>query len=519
MNATDGTTVINSTGTGLGNGTTAINLINDTDAQSLNLINSTVGTTTFDSVVTALFDMDDTDEIGLLFVFDNSENTGYPIDGSINESIVADFFTFGFDSDGDESGERVANQIIRIEVEESGDNTSTFEGTLEYIMVNQVNILDADTYTGLSPIADDPSFIVIEDLTDEDSPRVNYLDLGADGVSTQVADQEEAPSHSGIVSFDSDSYKTADTVTVTLEDLDLNTDSDLVDIYTVVSDTADDVFDQVGEEDLLTDLSFGDLGRILDITFDDTLWTTPTVDTCTSDGETATGANELESLTTDTGLGATGFTLVETSQDSGIFIGDFQIPPAFCPSTTGTTGSPSTSESVTGLDIEVNYVDFRDASGEIIEVGDSAGVRANTGSVSLDRTVYPVPFGIPDNFAAVTTTATPEGRSIFPVHATGVDGDDDNTIESGDFLASGDLTIHIRVNDPDFDISASGEDVIAENTAAAPVGPIKISVIRGSDTVVLGFAGSASAVDGVIDTGDDAVTIGTSFVNDVDGDW
>ena len=50
-------------------------------------------------------------------------------------------------------------------------------------------------------------------------------------------------------------------------------------------------------------------------------------------------------------------------------------------------------DSVTGLDIEVNYVDFRDSSGEVIEVGDSAGVRANTGSVSLDRNVYPVPFG------------------------------------------------------------------------------------------------------------------------------
>ena len=55
-------------------------------------------------------------------------------------------------------------------------------------------------------------------------------------------------------------------------------------------------------------------------------------------------------------------------------------------------------ETTTGLDIEVNYVDFRDASGEIIEVGDSAGVRANTGSVSLDRTVYPVPFGVPGDF-------------------------------------------------------------------------------------------------------------------------
>jgi hypothetical protein len=30
-----------------------------------------------------------------------------------------------------QSSERVSNQIIRVEVEESGDNTSTFEGSLE----------------------------------------------------------------------------------------------------------------------------------------------------------------------------------------------------------------------------------------------------------------------------------------------------------------------------------------------------------------------------------------------------
>jgi len=482
--------VINSTGTGLGNGTTAINLVNNTNAQSLSLLNSTGVATTFDARVTALFDMDATDKIGLLFILDDSLNTGYPIVGTLNEAIVADFFTFGFNSDGDESGERVANQIIRIEVEESGDNTSTFEGSLEYIMVNQINILDAATYTGLSPIADDPTFIVIEDLTDEDSPRVNYLDKGADGVSTQIADQEEAPSHSGIVSFDSNSYKTADTVTITLEDLDLNTDSDLVDIYTVVSTTTDKAYDTVGKAGLLTGLSFGNLGRVMDITFDDGIWTTPqTADT--------TCKTALTNAAIDTGLGATGFTLVETDKDSGIFIGDFQIPPQYCPF--GATIPLLTG--VTGLDMEVNYVDFRDASGEIIEVGDSAGVRASTGSISLDRTVYPVPFGIPSNFAS-NAKETPNGRAIFPVHATGLSVDSNLTVDAGEFLSSGDLTIHIRVNDPDFDISASGEDTISQNVAGVtpPRGPVKISVIRGSDTVILGYAGNSTVNKGLIDT-------------------
>ena len=201
----------------------------------------------------------------------------------------------------------------------------------------------------------------------------------------------------------------------------------------------------------------------------------------------------------DEGLFATGFTLVETSQDSGIFIGDFQIPTQYC------DGTEDTPESVTGLDIEVNYVDFRDASGEIIEVGDSAGVRANTGSVSLDRTVYPVPFGIPDDFTAETED-TPEGRALFPIHQTGMDSA--NGLVSGEFLQSGDLTIHIRVNDPDFDISASGEDEIAETIATGTLGPVKISVIRGSDTVVLAYAGNAAQVDGVMDVGDNNTTLG-----------
>ena len=147
-------------------------------------------------------------------------------------------------------------------------------------MINQLNIRDVDTYLDLSVIADDPSFIVIEDLTDEDSPRVNYLDLGADGVDTQIADQEEAPSHSGVVSFDADSYKDADTVTITLEDLDLNVDSDLIDIYTVVQQSTDDTNeDVVGSATVANGgtsiaLSNGDqLGRLLDVTFDDIQWT------------------------------------------------------------------------------------------------------------------------------------------------------------------------------------------------------------------------------------------------------
>ena len=91
--------------------------------------------------------------------------------------------------------------------------------------------------------------------------------------------------------------------------------------------------------------------------------------------------------TGDDGLHATGFTLVETDAASGIFTGSFQVPTSYCSQATDTVVT------VTGTDIEVNYQDFRNASGESIEVGDGASINANTGSVAFDRTVYPVPYG------------------------------------------------------------------------------------------------------------------------------
>jgi hypothetical protein len=391
-------------------------------------------------------------------------------------AVVTDFFSFGFTNDGVRGSERIANQVIRIEAEETGDNTSTFEGSLEYVMVNQLNINEKDTYTGITPISDAASFVVIEDLTDEDAPRVTYDDRGTDGVITPVSDQQNAPSHSGVVSFDQDSYKIADTVVITLEDADLNIDSDLQEIYTVVTKVGDKDNDQVGEDvdGDLEKLSFGSLGRVLDVTFDDVKWQKTAK--CTLDND---------------GLGATGFSLVETGPATGVFTGDFAIPSEWCRSDNGKL------DTTTGKDIEVNYVDFRDASGEIIEVGDSAGVRANTGSVSLDRTVYPVPFGTPDNFAG-------DERSVFPLHQA---AESKNTNDL--FLENGDLSVHIRVNDPDFNVNAAGEDSIARNVIGTDLGPVKISVSRGSSTVILGYAGGEKAEAGVIHVGSNDVDNGT----------
>ena len=99
--------------------------------------------------------IDDDTHIGILYEWtavDIPEDT-YP--------IVTDFFSFGFGDDGYQASERVANQIIRLELEEDADNSGKFIGTLEYTMLNQLNILDPDTYTGLTTISDEPSFCLL----------------------------------------------------------------------------------------------------------------------------------------------------------------------------------------------------------------------------------------------------------------------------------------------------------------------------------------------------------------------
>jgi hypothetical protein len=324
----------------------------------------------------------------------------------------------GFVSDIFSFGERTNNAIYRLQLEESGDNTAEFVGGVEYVMLNQLNHDDVNTYLGLDTISDVVTIIVHEDLTDEDSPRINYNDLGADGVVTQIADQQPAPSHSGVVTLDSDNYKKADTVVVTLDDQDMNTDSELIDVYVTAAGN-----DMVGD---------GSGTQVLDITFNDTTWT---------------------------GLYETGFTLVETGIDSGIFVGSFQVPEF----STGTT-------TTTGTDIEVNYQDYRDASGEEIEVGDGASVDANTGSVSFDRTVYPVPWG---------TNST---ASNFAEHSTA----------GSRTLSDGNVTVHVTVTDADYDVSASGEDVIKDTT-------VKIAIQRGSASTTVGTYGH-SVTNQIVET-------------------
>ena len=366
------------------------------------------------------------------------------------ETLYVDIFTFG-----DKVGkDRQNNAIYRLLLEESGDDTATFVGDVEFIMLNQINEDKAATFSGLTTISDEIDIIVHEDLTDEDSPRINYLDLGADGVETQIGDQVEAPSHSGVVTFDSANYKIADTVVVTLDDQDLNTDSELIDVY--ITSTDDNVGDGAGQ-------------HVVDITFNDVKWQSG--NDAKSDSTYAGSPND--------GLESTGFTLVETTQDSGLFTGSFQVPSTYYDSARSTTTDKT--HTTTGTDIEVNYFDFRDASGETIEVGAGASINANTGSVEFDRTVYPVPFG----------NETAGERFALHASASNLNG---GTTENA--LAQGDVVVHIRITDADYDVSAFGEDSISDGTGSSDnsrlTDKVVLKIERGSNSVEVAQIGNST---------------------------
>ena len=215
-------------------------------------------------------------------------------------NVIFDVFTFGQDN----NGTRYNDAIYRFEAEETGDNTGAYSGTLEYIMLNQINILDTSTFTSLDTIDDELVIIVHEDLTDEDAIEVIYYDRDAQGVQTQVSDQKDAPTQSGKVTFDNSSYKVGDTVTITLEDQDLNTDSDTTDIYTVVKTEGDIAVDTVGKSGTKD-------GLLLDVTFNDGRWT---------------GCTDINTEEKLAGLAGSLNSLQETTKDSGIFTATFQIP-------------------------------------------------------------------------------------------------------------------------------------------------------------------------------------------------
>ena len=120
--------------------------------------------------------------------------------------------------------------------------------------------------------------------------------------------------------------------------------------------------------------------------------------------------------------------------------------------------------------------------------------------ISLDRNVYPVPFGEIQNFED-TSSSHIDGKSLVPVHYTAIPS---GNMQEKHTLGRGDLTLHIRIHDSDFDTSSETTDEISQDVPGKNVGPLKISVSRDSQTMVLAYAGESTHTSGVIDADDDS---------------
>jgi hypothetical protein len=242
------------------------------------------------------------------------------------QPIVFDLFSFGIDS----SLDGINNSIYRFELEETSDNSSTFEGTFEYAITNQLNLLDVNFIKTINTIGDDVKFLLTDRLVDEDAIFISYSDLDQVGLSTTTTARSDIATNSGVVSTNSNSYRFGQPVGIILNDPDLNLKSDRIDTYHVIDDPNSPNVDTVGKNGV----------KMLEILIKDVRYKRCTI-------------NGVE----HGGLASTGFVLIETGDSTGIFEGVFRLPIQICNKSGTQLISPA------GGSIEIKYHDSRDKSG------------------------------------------------------------------------------------------------------------------------------------------------------------
>lgn len=255
------------------------------------------------------------DSSGALSVFDESNE----------QPIVFDFFSFGLKND-----QSINNSIYRFELEETQDNSSTFEGTFEYAVANQLNILDPNFIRTIQTIDDEIKIIITNRLIDEAGIAISYSDLDEVGVSTTTTTKSDVATNSGTVSASSTSFRFGQPVTLTLKDSDLNLKSDTIESYHTINDPNSPNVDTVGKD--------GEI--LLEIKLKDIRYKRCTI-------------NGIEYG----GLASTGFSLVETGPSTGIFEGVFKMPSQICDK------SGTKLISTAGGSLDAKYYDSRDSSG------------------------------------------------------------------------------------------------------------------------------------------------------------
>ena len=238
-----------------------------------------------------------------------------------SQPIVMDFFSFG-----STRSDVISNSVYRLELKEDPNEQGRFTGSVGYVVMDRAGL-------GAEMIADviipfDDEVVVVASASNSQI-IINYHDL-ASVTATILSSGFNTMTHSGQVSYSS-SLRFGSTVTIQLDDPDLNISGDKIDVYRVIDDPTSSSVDTVGgvSGNILLEV------KIKDIRYQ----------RCVVNG-VAHG-----------GLASTGFVLTETGASTGVFEGTFKMPSLICDETRSKLISPG------GGSIDVIYYDARDSSG------------------------------------------------------------------------------------------------------------------------------------------------------------
>jgi len=267
--------------------------------------------------------------------------------------------------------------VYRIEAEETGDDTGVFEGTVAYANMGGSN---SDTSMDSTIVQNDADVIlgIHSGVSGTDAPRVQFNDTDSVGTFVTVGAQIDTNNYTGIIEWDQTSYATGDTAIVTFTDPDLNQDNALLETYT--NDSAGVTADGTGSTMAITCLS----------------------------------ADGTESAC----IGSSSLVMVEDGSDSGTFVMSFVVPSSY------------SSNSVIGSTLKAKYYDTQDAGGNAVTITETVTIASSTGSVTLDKAVYPTPWG---------------GESTSKQRC----GDDGSTTDTNCKTYYGNITVWATVHEPD----------------------------------------------------------------------
>ena len=223
----------------------------------------------------------DTTKVHVAFKIDHA--AGDKLLSTEDYAIAADFCNFD-----QNNGSLVHNCIYRLEAEETGANTGVFTGSVEYITLNNSTSQGAvsgehdgndfeveSLMTGMN--GDELIVVLMDSVSGSDAIRVAYNDTDALQSATKRGAQLDTVTHTGTAELDAGDYEAADMATITIVDPDLNQDSTVRDVYQNSSTTFNVTVTQSGK----------------------------------------TGTEQL--------VGGT-MTIIETTVDSGVFVGTFSVP-------------------------------------------------------------------------------------------------------------------------------------------------------------------------------------------------